>query len=387
MGERVGYGIIGAGARAASIYGYVSKRRDEVFLRAFCEPNVRRREEFLAKCEEENPICCENYAELLSDEEVQWVVVTSPNRFHKEHIIAAFESGKHVFAEKPLATSIEDCVVIVKAHAEKADLLFATGFVLRYAPLYRKMKELLEAAAIGKIVAVQADENITAAHGGHIMTCWRRFSKFSGSHMLEKCCHDMDLLNWLIGSVPSKVASFGGRNIFIPEHADNMSKFTDADGASSIYMGWHHPTTHDADNPFISEKDLVDNQVAIMEYRDGVRATFQTVMSCAIPERRMYFTGTEGTLIGELYTGTLKVRRLGARESTEQHEFVGSMHGGGDEIICDQLVDSMVKGVPPACSGEEGLRSAVVSLAIERARLEGQIVDIEPIWGELGILD
>jgi predicted dehydrogenase len=387
MSARVGYGIIGTGARAGSIYGHISKRKDEVFLRAVCEPNVARRAEFLERCSEGAPVCYDDYGDLVNDEEVQWVIVTSPNRFHKEHIIAAFESGKHVFAEKPLATSIEDCVAIMKTHAGKPELLFATGFVLRYSPLYRKMKELLEGGAVGEIVAVQADENITAAHGGHIMTCWRRFSEFSGSHMLEKCCHDMDLLNWLIGSVPSKVASFGGRNIFIPEHADNMSKFTDVDGESSIYMGWHDPTTHDADNPFTSEKDLVDNQVAIMEYRDGVRATFQTVMSCAIPERRMYFTGTEGTMIGELYTGMLQVRRLGEGEATEQHEFVGSMHGGGDEIICDQLVDSMVKGTSPGCSGEEGLRSAVVSLAIEQARLTGEIVNLEPIWGELGITE
>jgi len=385
MSKPVGYGIVGAGARGGCLAGYLGRRKEEVFLKAVVEPNKVVLDSFLQRHAQPQTRCYEQYDELLADPEVEWMIVTSPNRFHKEHIIAAFEAGKHVFAEKPLAISIDDCVAINDAHAS-AGVLFATGFVLRYAPLYRKVKQLLDEGAIGSIVSVQADENITAAHGGHVMTCWRRFSKFSGSHMLEKCCHDMDLLNWFVGSLPSKVASFGGENIFVPGNADLMSKFAPPEGRKSIYLEWHSPT-HDESNPFTSEKDVVDNQVAILEYRNAVRATFQTVMSCAIPERRMYFAGTEGTLIAELYTGQLELKRLGYDEPTTSYDFSGSMHGGGDRVISDQLVESMTKHTLPACSGEEGLTSAVVSLAIEQARIEGKTVDLEPTWSRLGLTE
>lgn len=61
-----------------------------------------------------------------------------PNCAHKEHILAAFAAGKHVFAEKPLATAMEECRTIHAAH-QQSGRLFATGFVLRYAPLYLKV--------------------------------------------------------------------------------------------------------------------------------------------------------------------------------------------------------------------------------------------------------
>jgi len=384
MSEPVGYGIIGAGARAACLAGYLGKRREDVSLQAVIEPNEVVLDSFLKRRAQPATRVCETYEELLADPKISWVIVASPNYLHKEHITSAFEAGKHVFAEKPLATSIEDCVAINDAHMAAGNLLFATGFVLRYAPLYRKVKQLLDEGSIGSVVSVQADENITAAHGGHVMTCWRRLSKFSGSHMLEKCCHDMDLLNWLIGSLPAKVASFGGENIFVPENAALMKKFAPPEGRKPIYLEWHSPT-HDRTDPFTSEKDVVDNQVAILEYRNAVRATFQAVMSCAIPERRMYFAGTEGTLIAELYSGKLQMRRLGYDEPTASYDFSGSMHGGGDEVICDQLVETMTKGTQPACSGEEGLTSAVVSLGIEQARLEGKLVDLEPTWSRLNM--
>lgn len=402
MPSPIGYGIVGAGARAACLAGYLARRKDEVFLRAVCEPNELVRRRFLASHGLERTVSYDDYDDLLGDEQVRWVIVTSPNACHRDHIIAAFRAGKHVFAEKPLATSIADCVEINEAHTASGGLIFATGFVLRYAPLYVKVKALLAAGTIGRIVSVAADENITAAHGGHIMTCWRRFSRLSGSHMLEKCCHDMDLLNWMIEALPRQVASFGGRDIFIPANAGLMARFappredaaTAGNGSAasdaprparrSMYLEWHGPT-HDADNPFTSDKDIVDNQVAIIEYRNGVRATFQTVMSCAIPERRMYFAGTEGTLIAELYSGTCQVKRLGYDLPGEVYNFSGSMHGGGDERICEQLVESMTIGAAPACSGQAGLTSAVVSLGIEQARLDGVIVDLEPVWNRLGL--
>ena len=99
----------------------------------------------------------------------------------------------------------------------------------------------------------------------------------------------------------------------------------------------------------------------------------------------MYFAGTEGTLIAELYSGKLQMRRLGYDEPTASYDFSGSMHGGGDEVICDQLVETMTKGTQPACSGEDGLTSAVVSLGIEQARLEGKLVDLEPTWSRLNM--
>jgi predicted dehydrogenase len=384
MSRPIGYAVVGAGARGNCLAGYLDRHGDKVFLRAVREPNSEVLDGFLAAHGDDRTVVYEDYRDLLADEAVEWVLVTSPNALHREHIVSAFDAGKRVFAEKPLATSIDDCVAINAAHAAAGGPLFATGFVLRYAPLYRKVKELLDAGSIGRIVSVEANENISASHGGHIMTCWRRFTRYSGSHVLEKCCHDMDLLNWLVGSLPTRVASFGGRDIFIPDNAELMDEFAPPAGEKSIYMGWHDPRTHDADNPFTSDKDVVDHQAAAMLYRNGVTGTFQTVMSCAIEERRMYFSGTEGSLIADLFECDIRLKRLGYGEPTRRYRLPGVMHGGGDERIAASLVESMATGAAPACSGREGLTSAVVSLGIEQSRLEGRMIDLEETWSRLG---
>lgn len=90
----------------------------------------------------------------------------------------SYSSAQGVFSEKPLATSIEDCQEIFEAH-QKTGKLFATGFVLRYAPIYRKAHQILNSGKIGRLLALEANENIRPDHGGYIMCNWRRLKKNS----------------------------------------------------------------------------------------------------------------------------------------------------------------------------------------------------------------
>jgi predicted dehydrogenase len=317
---------------------------------------------------------CDSYQAAVDTAGVDWVMVFSPNVYHKDHIIYAFEQGKHVFTEKPLATTVEDCQAVFDAH-QQSNRLFATGFVLRYAPIYRKAKEILDSGKLGKILSIDANENIRPGHGGYIMRNWRRLTKYSGPHILEKCCHDLDLINWFCESIPSKVASFGGLDFFIPENDDLVEKYGD-----KTFMAWEDP--HAEKSAFTSDKDMKDNQVGIMEYRNNIRVMFQATMSNAIPERRMYFSCTEGTMIVELYSGTLKYSCIGD-EGITLVNITGDGHGGGDSFIMKELYDTMSNGTLPKCSGNEGLESAVVAIMLDEAANSGMTIDLEPIWKNL----
>ena len=77
--------------------------------------------------------------------------------------------------------------------------------------------------SLGNIISIEASEHIMPWHGGFFMRNWRRKEKFSGGFMLEKCCHDIDFYNMIVGCRPKKVASFGGRRSFIPSII-NLSK-------------------------------------------------------------------------------------------------------------------------------------------------------------------
>ncbi|OGV50810.1 MAG: hypothetical protein A2X49_16290 [Lentisphaerae bacterium GWF2_52_8] len=378
--KKISIGVIGAGGRAHLINNIKGVGKD-VELRAVYDPDKDRAKSLCDAFGVGEREICKSYEDVANCPDLDWVMIFSPNCHHKEHIVAAFGAGKNVFSEKPLATTIDDCKAIHKAH-EKSGVLFATGFVLRYSPLYRKIRQLLDEGYIGKILSIDANENVTPAHGSYIMKNWRRFTKISGPHILEKCCHDLDLLNWFVGTVPSKVASFGGCDLFIPENKNLPKKFKKGEGKTA-FKGWHDP--HGVNCPFSSEKDIIDNQVAIMEYRNNVRVMFQATLSNAIPERRMYISGTEGNIVAELYTNTLRAKRLDSDYVQSYDSCGGDMHGGGDRIIMEELYDCMKKNTAPKCGGEEGLRGSVTALGIDQARVEGRVVDLEPVWRKLGV--
>ncbi len=145
------------------------------------------------------------------------------------------------------------------------------------------------------------------------------------------------------------------------------------------------PFENGHDNPFLSDKTIEDQVMAIMEYDNGIQVQFQATTSNIMPERRLYLTCTEGNLILELYSGTLIYQHISDDAPPTDLSFVGGGHGDGDEIIMKELRDSMVNGTAPVCSGEEGLRSAVAAIGIEQARNEGKTIELHEVWRELGV--
>ena len=205
---------------------------------------------------------------------------------------------------------------------------------------------------------------------------WRRHRQLSGPHILEKCVHDIDLLNWFTDSLPSRIAAFGGLDFFVSENQHLQDE-----NVADTFSAWPDHT-RDCDSPFTSDKDILDSQVAILQYRSGAKVMFQATMSNAIPERRMYFSCSEGNLIVELYSGSLKYRRLSDNSETVL-DFGADGHGGGDSVIMKELFECMCTNLEPECSGDEGLESAVVALSIDQAITSQTIIDLEPIWQKL----
>ena len=201
-------------------------------------------------------------------------------------------------------------------------------------------------------------------------------SKLSGPHILEKCCHDLDLINWFCNSLPSKVASFGGKSYFTKENAELEQKY----GAETFYT-WRDPKA--SGSAFGNDSDLMDTQVSVAEYRNDIRVSFTSTMGSVIPERRMFFLCTEGTIILELMHRRIECKAMGD-DAVSVYEFLkADAHAGGDSLIMKELFDSMKNGTLPKCSGSEGLESAVFALALDQAATENKIIDLEPFWRKL----
>lgn len=379
--RNVGIGLIGAGGMGRAVAKQVLDVDDRLRIRALYDIDERSVTAALEQLHDDAAVCDSREA-LLSRPEVDWVMVATWNCCHAEDAIAAMEAGKNVFCQKPLATTLEDCVAILDAE-RRTGRVFCMGFNLRYAPHYRKVKELLAGGAIGEIVSFEFNETLSFNHGGYILGDWRRLRANAGTHILEKCCHDIDLSNWFVGSKARRVASFGGLDFFTPSNAHRVDELGPGPKGVPAYSSWGGPVNK---NPFTSDKDIVDNQVVIIEYENDVRATFHMNNNAGCPERRMYFCGTHGSLRADLISGAIEVQKIDWDTEIEKHGSEGlGGHGGGDEILASEMAETMLNGAPFNVVAEDGLRAAVVCFAVDEAMDTGTVVDVGPYWQRAGL--
>ncbi|MBE7157021.1 MAG: Gfo/Idh/MocA family oxidoreductase [Rhodospirillales bacterium] len=320
-------------------------------------------------------------AALTGHQDVDWVFVGSWNNVHARQSVAALRAGKNVFCEKPLATTFEDCLAIRDAVA-KSGRTFSFGLVLRYSLHYQKVRELVAAGKIGQVISFEFNETLGFNHGGYIFGNWRRNATYSGGHLLEKCCHDLDLANWIIGSLPVRVASFGGTDFFLPKNEHHIQRIgPDAEGRPA-YNQW--PDPHRV-GPFSTGAEVFDNQVAIIQYACGARATFHTNCNAGLPERRFYICGTEGAIRADAITGDIEWQSISQNPTVERYNcgYPGG-HAGGDEMMTGALADTLLNGANPLASAEDGLHACVTAFAIDQAATENKVVDLDLWWEAAG---
>ncbi len=383
--KKIRIGLIGCGGRLRGVVGELFKATKNAEIVALCDPNPHSIEATLQAYNPQAKVY-EDYRSLVRDPNIDWVMIGSWNCFHAEHTIAAFKAGKHVFCEKPLALTVKDCLAMRNAW-KKSGKLFSIGFTLRYSPHYRRIKELLSAGKIGKILSMEFNETLDFNHGGYIHADWRRKTEWAGSHLLEKCCHDIDLVNWMTDSLAVKAASFGGCDFFNKANVHHVKRLGKSPQGVKAFSTWSHDKIHgNIIDPFTSDKDILDNQVAIIQFASGARATFHTNCSTGIPERRMYICGTEGTLRADVINGTIEVKRIGFNTQVEDcRTSAAGGHGGGDSILGQSLADTMLKGKAPLTSLEDGLRSAFTAFGIDEAQRTGKVFDLTPLWRQAKI--
>ncbi len=385
--KKIRVGIIGCGGRVRYVAQNLLKQSPNIQVIGLSDPSLVSIKKSLKALNPE-AVVYSDYRKLLAQKDIDWVMIGSWNCFHKEQTVAAFKAGKNVFCEKPLATTVEDCVAMREAW-QRSGKFFNIGFTLRYSPHYRKVKELLSKGVVGDIISMEFNETIGYSHGGFIMRDWRRLQKYAGTHLLEKCSHDIDLVNWMDESRAKKVASFGGTDFFLPKNKKYVSRVGKDPFGGKAYMGWPSPFNL---NPFTVKKDIIDNQVAIIEYENGVRATFHANCNAGILERRMYICGTEGALRADVTTGSIEIAKIGPGRKQYSNAEIKKLpvaasggHGGGDEVLAKELAETMFKGTAPKAGLMDGLLSAITCFGIDKAMNDCKVVDMKALWKKAGI--
>lgn len=337
----------------------------------------------------------DDWRQLLRDlgGELDGVVICSPNHLHAEQAVPFLERGLPVALEKPIAITQGDCERIIDAERANGGRTLV-GFVLRSAPFYLQIKELLDAGAIGRLVSIQADELV-----GWLVTSlmernvWRRHRTTSGGSLLEKCCHDMDILNWMMASRPVAIHSFGNRlalppNSLLPDtcpgcpHADDCNYYQEPVGAAHEdegervlhqFIGESHRCIYNID------KDALEAQALTIQYEHGAVATFMLNFNAAGPRAGRSFcaVGQKGMIWGNI--NELKVSLYDNRTGktrTFDTSGDGSGHGGGDRKHVMQFVRMLREpAYRPPQDAYAGYLSAVTCFAADRSVAEGRAVN------------
>lgn len=260
MGKLMKVAIAGLGGRGKDIYAKSAKLHSglmEITAIADIDP------EKVSLVADEYHVpkeACFGSAEemLLQDKLADAMIIATQDRQHVGHALAALEKGYHILLEKPVSPDLGECKKLADAAARFGKKVVVCH-VLRYTPIYQKVKELLDSGIIGDVVSIMAAENVGWYHQAHsfVRGNWANSDETSPM-ILQKCCHDMDLYLWLAGKTCESLTSYGDTYLFKEEKAPEGCAKRCLDGCKAR-----------EECPFDAEKIYLDNKV--FGYRKGNR--------------------------------------------------------------------------------------------------------------------
>ena len=200
--------VVGAGDRGYDAYATLLLEEPDLGrIVAVADPDEGRRTRFARRYHLGQADCHAGWAELFAQPRLaDYAIIATGDTHHVEPAIAALEAGYHVLLEKPMALDVDDCERIVEA-AAAADRVVAVCHVYRYSHLFARLHELIEEGALGDVMTIQLAENVAYWHYAHSYA--RGHTRRSVvPWLLQKSCHDLDLLAWMAGSRARSVSSF-----------------------------------------------------------------------------------------------------------------------------------------------------------------------------------
>lgn len=398
--------LVGAGDRGMNSYAtYALNHPHEIQFVAVAEPNPERRALFAEKHNIPPERQYSSWEELMNEGKLcEAILICTQDKMHFEPVMAAIRLGYHILLEKPMSPDPLETLLIAE-EAEKHNVSITVCHVLRYSPYFEEIKALIDSGAIGKVVSIQWTENVGYWHQAHsfVRGNWGN-SKESSPMILQKCCHDIDLLHWLAGSNCVRVSSEGSLSYFTRENAPEGSTERCTDGCAVEHecpysaIKWYYNTIDEwphnvptvrpvledrlraiQEGPygrcvFRCDNDVVDHQTANLLFENGVTAAFTMVGLSLENKRTFVIYGTKGEIRGDDSTNEFTVHEFSGKSYTVRPKSLGGGHGGADFGMMREFV-KMVKGQAVSrTSAAESAQSHLTTFAIEHSRVTGQTV-------------
>lgn len=343
------------------------------------------------------------------------IIVTTPDILHYGPCMAALEMGYDVLLEKPISPSPKECYDILEL-TKKSGRIVAVCHVLRYAPYFIRLRELMQSGAIGEVISIQHMEPIEHIHMSHsyVRGNWHN-SKQSTPIILAKSCHDLDILRWMTGKPSRKIQAFGDLKWFRKENAPPGWTPRCMDGcatesscpysAMKIYSrqrGWTYvfdlpddkeqqgeailrylKTTNYGRCVYDMDNDQCDHYIANILFDDNITASFSMEAFTPWGGRRTRIMGSMGFIEGDMEKFTLYNFITDGSETMESkaieiERYKNSGHGGGDWRLVADWIQAVSQRNPDLLTStiDQSVESHIMGFEAERSRLEGKVREI-----------
>ncbi len=390
--------IVGAGHRAF-IYADLALRNPEMLkIVGVADPDRIRQKKAADRYGFSEEFCFNSAEELAKVPKFADAIINGT--MDEQHILTSvplLNAGYDMLLEKPFAVNEEEMETLVDC-VKKNNSKVMICHVLRYTPFYYAIKERVASGEIGDIINIQTTENVSYHHlsTSYVRGKWANSDRCHTSMLLAKCCHDLDIMMWLMGDVkPKRVSSFGSKYQFKPENApENAGERCLVDcplvdtcnfSAKRLYLdqpdrwafyiwdkleGIENPTDEDrvnllkGDSPYGKciykcDNNVVDHQSVIVEFENGATGTHNMVGGSASSLRHIHIVGTKGEIYGNFEEGVFYVKKIHPTPTDEcdtekidlnsTGDMVGAFgsHGGGDERLAEDFV-SFIRNETPS---------------------------------------
>ncbi len=408
--------LLGAGGRGMFAYAsYALKRPNEIKFVAVAEPNEERRNMFARLHNIPEDRVFSSWQELLEQPQLcRALLICTQDDDHYAPSMKALDVGYDILLEKPMANNPVESLAIAKK-AEQLGRTLTVCHTMRYSTYFRKLKELVDSGVIGKIMTIQWTENVGYWHQAHsfVRGNWRRSDETSPM-ILAKSCHDMDILQHIVGAECTTVSSFGSLSFFNEANAPEGSTNRCTDGCKVEHecafsaIKWYYnekdqwpqnvvsltPTLEARwkaleEGPygrcvFRCDNNVVDHQVVNLLFDNEVTVSFTMTAFSTDNTRSFKIMGTNGEIRGYDVKNELEVIKFNGERYKVHPEQVEGGHNGADTLIMidfiRQLESNDTQGSSP---GMISAKNHLIAFAAEKSRVDGETVNMRDYMREL----
>lgn len=408
---------LGAGSRGTVYGNFAANFPDQLMIVGVAEPIPYRNDKYAKK----HQLTAENRFDTWENvfkrpKFADAVIISTPDNLHYAPCMKALEMGYDVLLEKPIAPTEKECRDILKL-AKKTNRIVAVCHVLRYAPYFVKMRELIGQGAIGEVISVQHFEPIEHLHMAHsyVRGNWHN-SKETTPIILAKSCHDLDIIKWVINKPSVRIAAMGDLKWFRKENAPEGSTARCTDGCKverecpysavkhyhderkrlyvmdmpedkskhSEYIMEQLKTTNYGRCVYRMENDQPDHYITSIQFADNVTASFSMEAFTSYHGRRTRIMGSMGDMVGDMNKLVVTDFRTGkdlklVPKAEDVENYKNSGHGGGDWLLVRDFVQAVSQQNPALLTStiDESIESHIMGFMAEESRKRNKIMDVQ----------